>query len=172
VRARLGLVTIVAVLGCAAPPALAQGSTKPPTTAQVKQAVTRAERSHDLWATVNVCHRRRFGIRGQMPALGFAATLSMTIQVTYWDAAHKRFRPLSGARAQVSLGSASQDLHQGGATWRFQRPARLSGTVTFEWRRAGKVIGSLTRETQPGIKGVDSSDPRGTSAAECRLHKH
>lgn len=147
-----------------------------PTPPQVRAAVNRAERSRGLWATVNVCNTRaypdRIGLRGQMPALGFPAQLSMTIQVDYWDTVKKAFVPVPGnyARAVARLGTAVDGLQQGGHTFHF-RPGSglLSGTIKFQWMRMGKVIGQISKRAAGGHRGVDAGHPAHHSAATCRI---
>jgi hypothetical protein len=146
-----------------------------PSGQQIRQAVRHAQRSREVWATVNICNTRRYphtiGIRGQLPALGFPARLYMSIQVDYWVKAKRRFVPDSNAKQSLSLGRQSSGRHQAGFTWRFAPPAFLSGTVTFEWKLGRKVIGRTTRRTVHGIKNVDDSDPKGYSTATCRILK-
>jgi hypothetical protein len=168
-RALLGTVAAISVLCVLAPATASARASKPPTQAQIRAAVRRAERSRQLWATVNICRTPRFGVRGQMPGLGFASDLSMKIQVDYWSFAKKRFVPLRGVSNVVSLGTAAQDLHQAGSVWRFKPPAILSGTITFQWRRGNRLIGETTRLTAHGVKGVDDADPKGNSTATCRM---
>jgi hypothetical protein len=163
----IGAVTVLAVLAPAA--ASARAATAPPTPAQIQAAVRSAERSPKLWATVNVCREPWFGVRGEMPALGFAAKLSMKIQVDYWNTAKKRFVPLRGVSTKLSVGTFASNYHQAGASWRFMPPALLSGTVTFQWKLGRNVIGKVTRKTAGGIKGVDRGEPRGHSSASCTL---
>jgi len=168
VRAILATAAMLVSLSQLAPAtALASGRT--PTQAQIRAAVRGAERSRRLWATVNICHALRFGIRGQMPALGFPTTMSMQIQVNYWNPAKNRFVPDRGAVEIVSLGRAAHNLHQGGFVWQFQQSVILSGSVTFRWRLGRRVIGKTTRPTATGIKHVDDTDPKGNSTATCKL---
>jgi hypothetical protein len=168
VRAILGTAAIIAVLSVLAPAsALGRGQPQPPTPAQVRAAVRAAEHSHNLWATVNICHRPKFGIRGQMPALGFPTRMSMHIQVNYWNG--KRFMPDSHATKKLSLGRATRNLRQAGYVWPFQPGAILSGSVTFEWRLGNKVIGRTTRATTHIRKGVDDTNPKGNSTASCKF---
>ncbi len=146
-----------------------------PSAQQIRQAVSRAQRSRAVWATVNICNTRRhrhiLGIRGQLPALGFPAGLYMTIQVNYWVKAKRRFMPDSHARRSLSLGTQTSGRHQDGFSWQFAPPAILSGTITFEWKLGRKVIGRTTRRTVDGIKHVDDADPKGYSTATCRILK-
>src|ERR1019366_10360134 len=99
-----------------------------------------AHSSSSLWATVNVCNSTRdphsIGIRGQMPALGIPASLSMTVQIDYWSAKDKTFVPAPGARQTVSLGDATTGLLQGGVSFRFAPGSGLfTGSGTFPWGR-------------------------------------
>ncbi len=159
----------------ASPVALAGGSSKNPTKAQIKAAVAKARRSGHLWATINVCnthkHPHTIGIRGQMPALGFPARLTMLVVVDYWDKPHKRFLADPSARRLVELGVVSYGYEQGGRTFKFQPHAGLfRGSVTFTWRRSGKVLLSVTRTTSAGHRTADFGDPPGHSAAKCTIN--
>jgi hypothetical protein len=147
-----------------------------PTKAEINAAVKRAKRSHKLWATVNICdtaaHSNVLGIRGQVPALGFATSMSMLVQVDYYVAADGRFEPdTSVPPVRVPLGKKPEatGLWQGGLTFTFTPPAVLSGTVTFQWKLGKKVIGHVTKLTAHGIKGVADSDPPGFSTATCTI---
>jgi hypothetical protein len=172
VRAFLRTVALISVLSILGPPgvaAAARNHHKPPTQKQIKDAVRKAERSKQLWATVNVCDKPKFGIRAQMPALGFPTRMSMKIQVNYWNFVKQRFQPDWRARKKLYLGSVTKDLHQGGWVWQFTPVVILSGTVTFQWRYHHKVIGRVSKETAHGVKGVDFTDPKGHSTATCRF---
>ena len=169
-RGRCATALAAGTLLAAAPAAQAKHH-RAPTRSQIRTAVTRATRSSALWATVNICDTKRhpdvIGIRGQMPALGFRAALSMRIQVDYRSAGH--WKPDPGAREGVELGSPRSGSQQGGVTFRFSPPAVLSGTITFEWRLGNRVIGRATRSTAGGQRGVDAGDPRGFSSASCKI---
>jgi hypothetical protein len=165
------IVGTAAALICVSVLAPAAAVAATPTQAQIRAAVRRAEGSPQLWATVNVCDqaKTKFGIRGQMPALGFPTRMSMQIQVNYWNPAKKRFVPDKGAVETVSLGRPARNLHQAGFVWHFQPQVTLSGSVTFQWKLGRKVIGETTRATKNGVKGVDDTDPKGNSTASCKL---
>jgi len=150
---------------------------KPPTKAEIRAAVSRAKRSHELWATVNICdtakHPNVIGIRGQLPALGFPARMSMLVQVDYYVAADGRFeRDKKVPRVRVHLGKKPEatGLWQGGVKFTFTPPAVLSGTVTFQWRLGHKLIGSVTKLTAHGVKGVADGDPPHYSTATCTIN--
>jgi hypothetical protein len=173
-RARtLAALAAAATVASTGVPAAPARTSKAPTPARVRAAVRAAERSRSLWATVNICDTERhpdtIGVRGQMPGLGFRANLSMDIQIDYWSFAEHKFVPDPGVTTNVSLGSASDGVVQGGANFRFTPPVVLSGTVTFEWKLAGRVIGRATRLTGHD-RHVDGSDPPGYSAPDCTMH--
>jgi hypothetical protein len=170
-RARTIAALIALATAVSASPALARGTSRGPTRAQIRAAVRRAEHSKSLWATVNICnttrHPKTIGVRGQMPSLGFAATMSMRVQVDYWTGTQFALDP--GVSKRVALGDPTNRIIQGGANFTFQPPVILSGTITFEWKLAGKVIGHTTRLTGHGYRHVDGGDPPGYSAATCRM---
>lgn len=147
-----------------------------PTPHQIARAVARARRSGALWATINVCdsaqYRNSVGVRGQMPALGFRATLSMTIQVEYWSRSARGFVPVPGsaAIATESLGRQSTGRQQAGAIFPFRAHAGLlAALVTFTWKRDGDVIGQARRWTTTGHPNADYGSPPGYTAARCRI---
>jgi hypothetical protein len=150
-------------------------NSKSPTAAQIRAAVKKAERSKQLWSTINICntkhHRHTVGIRGQMPSLGFAASLSMQVQVDYWNYAAKKFEPDPGVHQLVSLGDPANEIVQGGATFKFKPPALLSGTITFQWKLNGKVIGSKRGATATGHKNAKFGDPPGYSSSSCKIKR-
>jgi hypothetical protein len=144
-----------------------------PTPAQIRADVKRAERSPTLWATVNVCdtraHRDQIWIRGQMPALGFPADLRMTVKLAYYDAGRGRFLPVPHLLKRLRLGTVTHGTVQQGAEFSFAPPVTLSGSITFEWRRAGRLLASVTKLTSGHDHGVDDGDPKGYSAATCTI---
>jgi hypothetical protein len=147
-----------------------------PTRAQITHAVRQALRSRSLWATVHICNSPArqgvLGIRGQMPALGFPATLSMVVRIGYWSPAKHRFVPDNTPNAvkALTLGLASSGLHQDGAEFQFTAPTGLlNATVQFTWTRSGRVIGQSTRRTTAGHHDAYRASPPGYSAAQCRI---
>lgn len=158
------------------PAALAGGSSNNPTPKAIKAAIAQAKRSPHLWATVNICDTRKhpnvIAIRAQMPALSFPTRMSELIKVDYWDPKAKRFRPdpNPGARHLVQLGVVSFGYEQGGQAFPFKGyKGLLRGTVTFQWRRSGKVLLTQTRHTTAGHPTADHGDPPGHSTAHCRI---
>jgi hypothetical protein len=163
---------LVVVLAVVATPAL--GSAAGPTPNQIKSAVHSAERSKRLWATINVCDTRKhpntIGIRGEVPALGFSATISISLGVDFYSRTDKRFEPDPNAKQMIKLGPVSHGIHQRGVTFRFAPDTgRLRGTATFSWSRRGKLLGSTKRVTTSSHHDADFGDPSGFSAATCMI---
>jgi hypothetical protein len=161
---------LVVVLAVVARPAL--GSVPGPTPNQIRSAVHGAERSKHLWATINVCDTRKhphtIGIRGEVPALGFPATIAISLGVDFWSKTDERFEPDPNASKKIKVGPVSHGIHQRGVTFRFApHTGRLRGTATFSWTRRGKMLGITKRLTTPRHHDADFSDPSGFSAATC-----
>jgi hypothetical protein len=164
--------SVVGAAAALAPPsaALAGG----PSPSRIRSAIRSAERSKQLWATINICntrhHKREVGIRGQMPSLGFRAKMYMTFEVTYRLGTKGPFKPLPSTKATVLAGQASNKALQVGRTYPFQpSSAWLAGSVTFSWALGKRVLGSTTRETTGHHHHVDFADPPGYSRAVCRI---
>ncbi len=165
----------IAILGVAGTaPALAGG----PSARQIQRAAARAERSGSVWATINICSSHgkgrggELGVRGQMPSLGFAATLRMTVQLESWSRKHQRFVPIAGSSAtsDLSLGTSSSGLQQDGVVFGFTQSAGLlDASVDFTWTRGGRVIAEANRITTAGHRDADYSRPAHYSAGSCRL---
>ena len=171
-RAALLTTVLAAALFVASMPASA-ASVGP---ARIAHAVRTAERSKSLWATVNICSSRKYpnalGVRGQMPTLGFSATMSMAIQVDYWSTTSHSFVPIKSnlATTRLSLGSAVTGIEQGGAVFPFKaHTGLLNATITFSWARGGKVIGQTVRRTTAGHRDADHGSPPHYSAAQCLI---
>jgi hypothetical protein len=170
----LRIAALATLLAAASLAPSAEATDRPPTSAQVRLAVQRAERSGALWATVNICNTRRdpdrIGIRGQMPSLGFPASLSMDIQVDYLSQANHRFKLVPGASRAIGF-RATTGLHQEGANWRFTpNTGTLSATITFTWSSlAGKVLARATHAATAGHPDADFGDPPHFSAAQCTI---
>jgi len=152
----------------------ALGAASGPTPNQIKSAVHSAERSKRLWATINVCDTRKhphtIGIRSEAPALGFQATISISIAVDFYSKTDKRFEPDPNATKMIKVGPVTHGIHQRGVTFRFApHTGRLRGTATFSWTRHGKVPGSTERLTTQSHHDADFGDPSGFSAATCMI---
>jgi hypothetical protein len=154
-----------------APPAAARA----PSPRQVTRAVTAVKRSKALWATINMCnsrtHRDKIGVRGQMPSLGFGATMEMTVTLNSYSTSVKRFEPINSpdAMARIRLGSHTRGLEQDGANFPFHKGTTglWDATVVFTWKRNGKIIGQSQRRTTAGHPNADFGSPPHYSAARC-----
>lgn len=150
-----------------------------PSRRQIAAAVQRAKHSKDLWATVNICDPRRpaslryvVGIRGQMPALGFSARLTMTVHVGYWSQAEHAFVPDSSPNATrtQALGSEAHGLQQSGAEFKFYPHAgRFDATVTFQWTRGRTILARVQRPTTAHHPSADFGTPPHYTAASCSV---
>jgi hypothetical protein len=132
--------------------------------------VGKAERSKNLWATVNICntknHPNTIGVRGQMPSLGFATKLRMQFRVQYWTGT--AFTLVRGLSKSIVLGPVTTGVHQAGVRFPFAPHAGvLRGWVTFEWRLRGRRVGQVTRATRMGHRDADFGDPKGFSSGVC-----
>jgi hypothetical protein len=145
----------------------------PPSAAKIRADVARAEHSSQLWATINICntkaHPDTVGIRGQIPALGFAAAMTMQVRLQYYTTATGTFKPLAHSETPLSAGTAASGLRQEGVSFKVSPPAILNATVMFSWKIGNRLLGSTTRTTRANIKRVQQGDPAGFSAASCRI---
>jgi hypothetical protein len=169
---RVALVTTVLAGAIIVAPSPGLATAAGPSQARVTRAVRAAERSPTLWATINICSSRRYphtvGVRGQMPTLGFSASLSMTFDVDWYSTAKKRF--IQVATRTESLGRASSGLQQDGAVFPFAaHTGLLRSTVVFTWTRGGRVLGQVQQQTTAGHKDADFGSPPRYSAAQCRI---
>ena len=172
VRRALAITVLVMAAWAVPAGATSSPSTSNPTQTQIARAIKQAEASKSLWATVNICSSKRYpgavGIRGQTPALGFPAWLSMKIELNYWTG--KKFVPDSHATKLVRLGRSSNGLQQGGARFNFgHQPLLFDANVQFIWRREGKLLGQKTLTTTAGHPSADFGSPAHYSAARCRI---
>lgn len=155
-------------------PGAGAAANKTPSRAQIRAAIRRAERSGDLWATVNICNTARYpnavGIRGQMPTLGFRAQLRMVFGIDYWSYAKHAFVPLPHVSNTLTLGRAGTRVHQAGVMFTFSPHAGLlRGRVRYEWRLGKRLIGHVTRLTRNGHSSADYGDPKGFSSWKCDI---
>jgi hypothetical protein len=136
--------------------------------------------SRELWATVDVCNPKdqpgTIGIRGSMPGDGHGKdVMYMRFRVQYLDPTKKEWLDLGkgGDSGPQKLGSGAL-TRQGGFSVELAplagKPAfTLRGYVIFQWRRGATVLQSATRLTTAGHASAAGADPRGFSAATCKL---
>jgi hypothetical protein len=137
-------------------------------------------RSRDLWATIDVCNPAKepdtVGIRGSMPSDGHEKDMMyMRFQLEYLDIKSNLWSmPTHGADSGYILVGAARAGRQGGSSFQLGAPKSppgytMRGIVTFQWRRAGKVVHQATRMTSAGHPNVARADPPGYSAAQCTI---
>jgi len=133
-----------------------------------------------LWATVNVCDTQArpdtIGIRASMPGNGTRQRLYMRFQAQFYDQAKRVYVDSGPATRWFDVGSARFRTTQGGYSFEFDAPPvgtefTMRGLVSFQYRarREGRlvVVRRARRFTEGGLRGVESGDPRGSSAADC-----
>jgi hypothetical protein len=156
--------------------------------------VARSSGTPELWATVNICDTARdpdsMGIRASMPGNGTDQRMWMRFRAEYWSRARQAWTAVSGSGTSpwVYAGPADLSRRQAGWTFAFSAPPdgvtfTMRAQVEFEWRArpAGKVrrarrrerrkvVRSVVRTTETGIRGVQGGDPAGTSKAACLIY--
>jgi len=136
--------------------------------------------SRELWATIDVCNPAKepdtVGIRGSMPGDGHEKdAMYMRFQLEYLDPKSKAWSvPTHGADSGFIAVGAAKTGRQGGSSFQLGAPKSqpgytMRGIVTFQWRRAGRVVHQATRTTSAGHSNVAKADPPGYSAAQCTI---
>ncbi|HKH17280.1 MAG TPA: hypothetical protein VKA57_07110 [Solirubrobacteraceae bacterium] len=131
------------------------------------------------WATVNVCDtetsQNQIGIRGSMPGIARWTRMFMRFRVQYKDTMGKWRAVKEGADSgwrRVATGRRGE--HDYGWTFEFQPRTsggawELRGVVSFQWRRAGRVVLRDRRFTESGHPGTAGAEPPDFSAATCAI---
>lgn len=139
-----------------------------------------ARRASHLWSTVNVCDTEKspdaIGIRARMPGNGTRQRMWMRFRTQFYSQKDYSWRYVrSGGRSPwVEVGSALFAFKETGYEFSFDAPAAgtsflLRGVVEFQWRtKRGKVMRRTRKFTAGGHRTRDA-DPRGFSAARCRI---
>jgi hypothetical protein len=162
---RRPLVILLAMALVAALPAAARSAPRTP--------------PQEPWATVNVCdtmaHPNQIGIRGAMPGLARRTRMYMRFRVQFRTLAGKWQTIESGADSRwYRVATGRRGEHDAGWTFEFKPPASggahvLRGVVTFEWRRAHRVIRRDRHYTEADHPGTAGADPVDFSAGSCEI---
>lgn len=148
-------------------------SSSGPTKTQIAAAIRAAEKSPQLWATINICnskgHRDEIGVRGQMPSLGFPSRLVMVFQLLYWSANKHTYLPVAKSRHPYVVGESSTATIQYGVSYSFSPKVTLIGEITFKWFRGPFLLGEVARKTTAGHKDVSDAAPPHYSVAICSI---
>lgn len=136
-------------------------------------------RSSLLWATVNVCdtaaHPDTIGIRASMPGTAKGdETMFMRFRTQYLSGDDLTWHNVAGQGDSgfVEVGRANVAARQKGRYVQIQPTTAsviLRGVVNFEWRRGGKVVRRAEKRTRKGRKSKAGDDPRGYTAASCKV---
>ncbi|HET8979471.1 MAG TPA: hypothetical protein VFN87_15010 [Solirubrobacteraceae bacterium] len=174
---RAALATTVLAIAVAVGATVPATAARAPSRRQIAHAVASAERSHSLWATINICNSRRYryriGVRGQMPSLGFPSVMAMTVTLNSWSTTEKRFIAIKSPNAvdRIALGTHRSGLEQDGTIFPFHKgeSGRWNATIEFTWKMNGRIVGRTTRRTTAGHHNADFASPPHYSAAQCRI---
>jgi hypothetical protein len=136
-----------------------------------------------LWATVNICDTKRhpdmMGVRARMPGNGTRQRMYMRFTAQFRDEA--RWKRVNGGRSVwIYVGRAGLRFRDAGFTFQLTTPSPgasyvVRGVVHFQWRRkrrhrkGWKVVRRARRVTTAGHPGSLGADPKGFSAARCRI---
>ena len=131
------------------------------------------------WATVNVCDTQmrpnQIGIRGSMEGLARRTRMYMRFRVQYRrpDSSWRTIRSGADSRWR-KVANGRRGEHDAGWTFEFRPPVTggahvLRGVVSFQWRRAGRVVERERRMTEAGHPGTAGADPADFSAETCAI---
>ena len=138
------------------------------------------KRTKHLWSTVNVCDTKRspdtIGIRARMPGNGTRQRMWMRFRTQFYSSRDYAWKYVAtgGRSPWLEVGSALFLYKETGFSFSFDPPDPdesfvLRGVVEFQWRtKRGRVVRRTRKFTAPGHP-TRSSDPRGFSAARCRI---
>ena len=138
-----------------------------------------ARRASHLWATVNVCDTANspdtIGIRARMPGDGTRRRMWMRFRTQFYSQQDYAWKYVSsgGRSPWIEVGSALFAFKETGYEFTFDAPSAgsaflLRGVVEFQWRRSKKVIRRTRKFTEAGHR-TRGADPKGFSAAQCRI---
>jgi hypothetical protein len=136
--------------------------------------------SRELWGTVDVCNPKdqpdTIGIRGSMPGDGDSKDIMyMRFRVQYLDVTTNTWVYLSkGADSGFLKVGTGAVTRQAGRSFQFapstsKSAFTLRGSIAFQWRKGATVLETTTKPTTSGHISLAGADPRGFSAATCKL---
>jgi hypothetical protein len=172
--AALALLMLAPALGAYA--SSASATTTAPHRLTSKQSLLQ---STQLWATIDVCNPPdqpdTVGIRGSMPGDGQSGHMMYMRFRLQYRAANKQWVDLTTEAGSgfVAVGRAKSTRQAGRSFQLVPVPGKpaflLRGVVSFEWRRGGTVLDSVSRPTSSGRQSLAGADPAGFSAATCSI---
>ncbi len=135
--------------------------------------------STQLWATIDVCNPPdqpdTVGIRGSMPGDGQSGHMMYMRFRLQYRAANKQWVDLTTEAGSgfVAVGRAKSTRQAGRSFQLVPVPGKpaflLRGVVSFEWRRGGTILDSVSRPTSAGRQSLAGADPAGFSSATCSI---
>jgi len=137
-------------------------------------------RIKNLWFSVDVGDTEKkpdtIGIRARMPGDGTKRRLWMRFRTQFYSDQDFGWKYVEkGGRSKwLEVGSAIFAYKETGLEFEFDPPSAgnsflLRGVVEFQWRsKGGKVVRRTRKFTEDGHRTRDA-DPRGFSAARCRI---
>jgi hypothetical protein len=143
-----------------------------------KPATPKPVVSRHLWATVDACNppdkRGQIGIRGSMPGTGLKTEkMYMRFRVQYESSGVWHYIGSSADTGFRPVGAATFKARQSGFYFTIPPVAGTSyvlrGVVNFEWRKGTVVELRSQQDTTAGHISVAGADPKGYSAAACKL---
>jgi hypothetical protein len=162
------------------------------TTAGPSLGIASASGTPKLWATINLCDTaaapNSMGVRAGMPGNRSRQRVFLRFRAEYWSPTIQAWAPVAdrGVSPWVSAGQARFERRQAGWTFEFAPPPAgvtytMRAIVEFEWRgprrsrahdrgASRRVVRSVSRVTETGIRGVAGGDPAGTSKAMCLIY--
>ena len=140
-----------------------------------------AKRAPAVWATVNACDTKmrpnQIGIRGDMVGLARQTRMYMRFRVQFQNSAGewktvKSSRLTDSGWVRVAVGKRGE--HDAGWSFEFKPPPSggahvLRGVVSFEWRKARRVLERSKAFTEAGHPGTVGAEPADYSAATCEI---
>ena len=136
-------------------------------------------RSRELWATIDVCNppdqRDYVGVRGSMPGDKHTKDkMYMAFRLQYMNTTTGKWVDLASAKPAYVYVGPGGSVRQGGRSFqlvpRAGKPAvSMRGVVSYQWRRGGRILQSVSRPTTAGHKSLAGADPAGFSAASCQI---
>lgn len=173
--------SVIALLaGAAMLPATALAATASASAGGGRPSTHALRSSRELWATIDVCNppdqANTIGIRGSMPGDNEAHDrMYMSFRLQYLSITTKKWADLAGGASPgfVAVGSGESARQDGRvftlAAAATMAPTQLRGVVSFQWREGRRVLLSLARPTAAGHVSFAGADPRGFTAATCRI---
>ena len=140
--------------------------------------VSQAAGGKNRWATVNFCdtarHPNEMGVRARMPGDGTRGKMFMRFTAQYRTSSGWRKVSGKGSSGWLSAGSSMFRYQERGYTFKFDTPPAgtsylMRGVVNLQWRDRNGNVEHRRRLVTEGGHPSRGADPKGFSAARCRI---